>query len=103
MTSSERYPASGYTASTRLKSIFLLGPLLAASTSILVMVGLSGCAGYNASTGGTPPSQQRSSAILSATPGASFGNVSVGSSATQSLIIKNTGTKVANISATSVS
>src|ERR1700732_4801378 len=104
MTSSrERYPNSGYSKSNRLKHLVLLGPLLAASASIFVMVGSSGCAGYNTSSGVTPPSQQRSAAILSAAPGASFGNVSVGSSAKQSLIIKNTGTKVANISAATVS
>src|SRR3984893_1397227 len=90
-----------YSPSNRVRYVIYLEPLLAAITAILAIIGISGCAGYTSA--GTTQPQQHSSAILSTSPSVGFGNVSVGSSATQSLNIKNTGTAAVNISAATVS
>jgi hypothetical protein len=79
--------------------------LVFALAAILAVIGLSSCAGYtSASTpaGGSPGSP--GAGIL--TPGAptlAFGNVSLGTSATQTLAVTNTGTATVNIDSVSIS
>jgi hypothetical protein len=73
-----------------------------ALTAILATIGIAGCAGYTKlETAPTPPRQQ--SATLSTLPSVSFGSVSVGSSVTQDLSIKNTGAMTVTISQASIS
>ncbi|HEY4816321.1 MAG TPA: choice-of-anchor D domain-containing protein, partial [Candidatus Acidoferrum sp.] len=77
-------------------SVFVL---LLAFATIPAILGLSGCSGLVSakSSTGTP-------GVLSANPSSiSFGDVSVGSSATQSLSITNTGTQTVNISTATIS
>ena len=66
----------------------------------LAGIGLSGCGGYTtANTQSTSGSK-----TLSASPASlSFGNVSVGATATQSVTLKNSGTAAVTVSQTSVS
>jgi Abnormal spindle-like microcephaly-assoc'd, ASPM-SPD-2-Hydin len=85
-------------------------PLLAALTVILVMVGLSSCAGYTtpASTGakggGGGSTGDPQAGVLSPSPTTvAFGNVSVGSSGTQSVTVTNTGTAAVNIASAQIS
>jgi hypothetical protein len=77
-------------------SAFLLLLVFATMPAIL---GLSGCAGLVSATNSTG-----APGTLSANPSTiSFGDVSVGSSATQSLSVTNTGTATVNISAATIS
>src|SRR4029077_17566051 len=66
---------------------------LAAVPGIFSLSGCSGLVGAQSSTGGTGALSANPSTII-------FGDVSVGSSATQSLSLTNTGTQAVNISAT---
>jgi hypothetical protein len=68
----------------------------------LAAMGIAGCAGYT-KLGTTPAPPQQPAAKLSVTPSVSFGSVSIGSSATQDLSIKNAGTMAVNISQASIS
>src|SRR5438094_320561 len=84
---------------TRLYSRCLILSILSLAL-FLAGVGLSGCGGYTtANTQSTSGSK-----TLSASPASlSFGNVSVGATATQSVTLKNTGTAAVSVSQTSVS
>src|ERR1700730_5877640 len=75
--------------------------LTAILTVALAAISIAGCAGYANGTTPAPPPQQ--SGNLSATASVSLGTVSLGSSATQDLSIKNTGTMAVNISQASIS
>ncbi len=79
--------------------------IFAALAALLAIVGLSSCAGLtSASTpgGGTPGAPGAGILTASATT-LSFGNVSVGNNATQTLTFTNTGTGTVNISSASIS
>ena len=81
-------------------------PLIAALTAVLAMIGLSSCSGYTTAAGGgggTGGGSTGGAGVLSPnSTTVSFGNVSVGSSATQSVTVTNTGTAPVNISAANI-
>ena len=73
--------------------------LLLAFAAVSAIVSLSGCSGILSANPST-----RASLVLSASSSSiSFGDVSVGSSATQSLSVTNTGTETINISLATIS
>jgi hypothetical protein len=80
----------------RVPSEFVLLLILAAAPAVLC---LSGCAGITSANTPAPALE-----VLSATPNSiSFGDVPIGSSATQSVSVTNTGTKTTNISGATIS
>ena len=77
--------------------------LLVALVAIGPIIGLSGCAGYVTQAGSTGQPGTPGAGVLSASPNSlSFGNVAVGSSATQSVSVTNTGAAAVNISQATV-
>jgi hypothetical protein len=73
-------------------------------SAIAAAVGLSGCAGYVTQAGGTGQPGTPGAGVLSASSSnLSFGSVAVGSNATQSVSVTNTGTAAVNISQAMVS
>jgi centrosomal CEP192-like protein/HYDIN/CFA65/VesB family protein/ASPM-SPD-2-Hydin domain-containing protein/uncharacterized protein DUF1573 len=86
-------------------------PFLTALAVILAMAGLSSCSGYTTNSalfGGTGPGAGNGSTgnagVLSAnSTSVAFGNVAVGSTATQSVTVTNSGTATVNLSAATIS
>ncbi|MGB8522184.1 MAG: choice-of-anchor D domain-containing protein, partial [Candidatus Acidiferrales bacterium] len=70
---------------------------------VLAAIGLSSCIGYAGAPGGTKPGTSSAGVLSPSTNNGSFGNVSVGSTATQSLTITNTGNATVNISQATIS
>ena len=85
-------------------------PLFAALILTLWMVGLSSCAGYTtpASTGGKvggggSTGDPQAGVLSPSSTTVAFGNVNVGSTATQSVTVTNTGTATVNIASAQIS
>lgn len=75
---------------------------LAVIVVVLATIGLSSCAGYTSASRGAQPGS--GAGVLSpSSTSISFGNVSVGNTATQSLTITNTGTATVNVSQATIS
>lgn len=74
--------------------------LLATIATVLVIVGLSSCAGYTsaAKTGGGTPGTSGSGVLSASSTTLSFGDVGVANTATQTLTVTNTGTATVNVS-----
>jgi hypothetical protein len=84
-------------------------PLLATFAVILAMVGLSSCSGYATAAkvggtggGGGNPGDPGAGVLSANSTSVSFGNVVVGSTATQSVTVTNTGTATVNVSAATI-
>ena len=109
MTSHRRYPTNAVPAVPQVTNHNPRGrkllPLIAALTIVLAMIGLSSCSGYTtaATSGGNGGGATGGAGVLSPSPASvSFGNVAVGSTATQSVTVTNTGTAAVNISAANI-
>jgi centrosomal CEP192-like protein/ASPM-SPD-2-Hydin domain-containing protein len=82
-------------------------PLLATIAVILVMVGLSSCAGYTSAakvggTGGGTPGSPGTGVLSPNLSSLAFGNVAMGSTGTQSVTVTNTGTGAVSISSSMI-
>ena len=109
MTSHRRYPTNAVPAVPQFTNHNPRGrkllPLIAALTIVLAMIGLSSCSGYTtaATSSGNGGGATGGAGVLSPSPASvSFGNVAVGSTATQSVTVTNTGTAAVNISAANI-
>jgi Abnormal spindle-like microcephaly-assoc'd, ASPM-SPD-2-Hydin/Protein of unknown function (DUF1573) len=117
MTSHSNYPTQAVSAVSPFTSHISRGrkllPLLAALTVVLVMIGLSSCAGYTTpasvggkggGTGGGGSTGDPQAGVLSpSSTTVAFGNVNVGSTGTQSVTVTNTGTAAVNIASAQIS
>ena len=97
------YPLAAPDTKVRGKGTFRgIFALLATLVTILSVIGLSSCAGYTSAANGQ--TQTPSTGVL--TPSATtltFGSVSVGGTATQSISVTNTGTATVNIGQATIS
>lgn len=80
-------------------------PLLATIAVILIMVGLSSCAGYTSAAkvgGGGNPGNPGAGVLSANSTSLAFGNVAMGSTGTQSVTVTNTGTSAVSISSSMI-
>src|ERR1700728_1248261 len=114
MTSHSNYPTQAVSAGPQFTSHSSLGRklllLFASLTVILVMVGMSSCAGYTtpASTGGKgggggSTGDPQAGVLSPSSTTVAFGNVNVGSTGTQSVTVTNSGTAAVNIASAQIS
>src|SRR3984885_4639519 len=110
MTSHSNYPTQAVSAVPQFSKLL---PLLAAFAVMLIMFGLSSCAGYTTpastggkggGTGGGGSTGDPLAGVLSpSSTTVAFGNVNVGNTGTQSVTVTNTGTAAVNIASAQIS